>query len=234
MSAVVERDPAVAALIDELERHGEGRLLDPVDRNSEILFGLFMVLTFTGTLSIATAGRHDVKLMLIAAIGCNTAWGFVDGVMYVLRNLIVRAREATFATAIRAARRPEDTHHLIASQIGPMAAALDASGLERIREWIVAQPAPVVGRAVLTTRDLRSAVGVFLLVFASTFPVVLPFIFIGDLQRAMRVSAAIAIAMLYLCGYQWGRYAGLVPWRSGVVLVLLGGFVEAVIIALGG
>jgi len=234
MNAVVERDPAVAALIDELERHGEGRLFDPVDRNSEILFGLFMVLTFTGTLSVATAGIHDVKLMLIAAIGCNTAWGFVDGVMYVLRNLIVRAREATFASAIRAARRPEDAHHLVADQIGPMSAGLDVAGLEQVRRWIVAQPAPVAGRAVLTTRDLRSAAGVFLLVFASTFPVVLPFIFIADLRTAMRVSAAIAIAMLYLCGYQWGRYAGLSPWRAGVVLVLLGAFVEAVVIALGG
>jgi len=234
MNTHPERDPAVAELIDELERHGEGRLLDPVDRNSDILFGLFMVLTFTCTLSVATAGSHDVKLMLIAAIGCNTAWGFVDGVMYVLRNLIVRAREATFATAIRASHRPEDAHHLIASQIGPMAAGLDANGLERIRRWIVEQPAPVAGRAQLTSRDLRSAVGVFLLVFASTFPVVLPFIFLADLRTAMRLSAAIALAMLYLCGYQWGRYGGLVAWRSGLVLVVLGVLVEAVVIALGG
>lgn len=43
---------------------------DPIDRNAEILFGLFMALTFTGTLSVATAGRHDVRLVLIAAIGC--------------------------------------------------------------------------------------------------------------------------------------------------------------------
>ena len=56
--------------------------------------------------------------------------------------------------------------------------------------------------------DLRGALGVFLLVFASTFPVVLPFVFIDNLQLAMRVSAAIAIAMLFLCGYNWGRYGG--------------------------
>jgi hypothetical protein len=228
------RDPAVATLIDEIERHGEGRLLDPIDRTSEILFGLFMVLTFTGTLSVATAGREDVKLMLIAAIGCNTAWGFVDGVMFVLRNLVVRARDATFATAIRAARRNEDAHHLIASQIGPMAAGLDATGLERVRRWIVDQPPPVAGRVVLTARDLRSAVGVFLLVFASTFPVVLPFLFTADLRLAMRLSAAIAIVMMFLSGYRWGRYGGLSPWRSGIALVLLGVLVEAVVIALGG
>jgi VIT family len=229
-----ERTPAVSVLIDELERHGEGRLLDPVDRSSEILFGLFMVLTFTGTLSVATTGRQDVKLMLIAAIGCNTAWGFVDAAMYVVRNLIVRAREATFAAAIRAAHRPEDAHRLIANQMGPMSAGLDAAGLEGARQWILDQPAPVAGRVMLTSGDLRSALGVFLLVFASVFPVVLPFFFTTDVQLAMRLSAAIAIVMMFVCGYEWGRYAGLPPLRAGIVLVLLGVVVEAVVIALGG
>jgi hypothetical protein len=229
-----EHDPAVATLIKELETRGDGRLLDPIDRISEILFGLFMVLTFTGTLSVATAGRDDVKLMLVAAIGCNIAWGFVDGVMYVLRNLVVRAREATLARAVRAAHRPEDAHHLIASQIGPMAAALGTPGLERVRQSIIDQPPPAAGGVRMTAHDLRSALGVFLLVFLSTFPVVLPFVFIANLQLAMRVSAAIAIGMLFLCGYSWGRYGGLSPWRSGLVMVVLGVVVEAIVIALGG
>ena len=45
------------------------RVLDPVERLSEILFGLIMVLTFTGSLSVAEAGRDDVRAMLIGAIG---------------------------------------------------------------------------------------------------------------------------------------------------------------------
>ena len=92
----------------------EGRVLDPLDRYAEVLFGLFMVVTFTGTLSVATAGHNDVKTMLIAAIGCNTAWGFVDGVMFVLRNIVTRGREAAIEQAIRAAPRPEDAHRLVA------------------------------------------------------------------------------------------------------------------------
>ena len=192
------------------------RLLDPIDRTSEILFGLLMVLTFTGTLSVASAARHDVKLMLIAAIGCNTAGGFVDGVMFVLRNLVVRARDATFATSIRSARRNEDAHHLIATQIGTMAAGLDTAAFERVRRWIIDQPPPVAGRAVLTMHDLRSAVGVFLLVFASTFPVVLPFLFTADVQFAMRLSATIALVMMFVWGYRWGRYGGPLAVAVGV------------------
>jgi hypothetical protein len=33
-----------------------------------------MVLTFTGSLSVADAGRADVRAMLIGALGCNLAW----------------------------------------------------------------------------------------------------------------------------------------------------------------
>ena len=37
-----------------------------------------MVLTFTGSLSVAEAGRDDVRTMLIGALGCNLAWGIID------------------------------------------------------------------------------------------------------------------------------------------------------------
>jgi hypothetical protein len=37
-----------------------------------VLFGLIMVLTFTGTLSAASQGRTEVRTMLIGAIGCNS------------------------------------------------------------------------------------------------------------------------------------------------------------------
>jgi hypothetical protein len=54
------------------------RVLDPIDRVSEVLFGPIMVLTFTGSLSVAEAGRDDVRTMLIGAPGCSVAWGIID------------------------------------------------------------------------------------------------------------------------------------------------------------
>jgi VIT1/CCC1 family predicted Fe2+/Mn2+ transporter len=214
-------------------RGERGAILDPLDRNSEVLFGLFMVLTFTGTLSVASAGRDDVRTMLIGAIGCNIAWGFVDAVMYVLRNLVERGRQATLMRAVHAAASPHQAHRLIADEISGLAEGLGATALEHVRQWLVAQPLPPA-RPTLTALDLRGAFLIFLMVFASTFPVVLPFIFIADVTTAKRVSAAVAIAMLYLCGHGWGRYAGLPAWRTGVTMVLLGAVVEAIVIALGG
>jgi VIT1/CCC1 family predicted Fe2+/Mn2+ transporter len=218
----------------DLANDGRARVLDPIDRISEVLFGLFMVLTFTGTLSVLDSGRDDVRSMLVAAIGCNIAWGFVDGVMYVLRNLVARGRKARLVRAVRAASRPEQAHRLIGGEIGALASALGTAEFERLRQWIVAQPEQNLPVVRVTGLDMRGAVAVFLLVFLSTFPVVLPFFFIADPGTAKRVSAAVAIVMLFLCGHAWGRYAGLKPWRTGLVMVVLGLIVEAIVIALGG
>jgi VIT1/CCC1 family predicted Fe2+/Mn2+ transporter len=173
-----------------------------------------------------------VRSMLIAAIGCNAAWGFVEAVMYVLRSMVARGRRAHLVRQVQAATPPA-AQALIVDQLGPMASGLGADSVEQLRRWLVAQPPPARHLRASAT-DLRGALGVFLLVFGSTFPVVVPFIFMSDLRVAMRVSGAIAIGMLFVCGYGWGRYAGGWPWRTGAVMVLVGIAIQAVVIALGG
>ena len=80
-------------MANELEKERR-RLLDPVDRVSEILFGLIMAVTIVGSLSAATAGRNDVRTVLWGALGCNLAWGLVDAIMYLVRLATERARSA--------------------------------------------------------------------------------------------------------------------------------------------
>ena len=69
------------------------RVLEPDERIAELLFGLIMVITFTGSLSVATAQREDVRGMVVAAIGCNLAWGIIDGVFYLLGALAARGSQ---------------------------------------------------------------------------------------------------------------------------------------------
>jgi hypothetical protein len=209
-------------------------ILDPLDRNAEILFGLFMCLTFTGTLGVATAGRDDVRTMMIAAIGCNAAWGLVDGVMYILRSLVTRGRMAHVGRTVRRARTAAEGRALVADELDPLfVRALGEEGVERIRAAVMAAPEPPA-RPQLQWKEVRAAIAIFCLVFLSTFPVVLPFVFIQEIQTAKRVSAAVAIVLLFACGYTWGKYAGQSPLRVGSVMVLLGLVIEVVVIALGG
>ena len=92
----------------------------PVERVSEMLFGLIMVLTFTGSLSVAEAGREDVRAMLIGALGCNLAWGIIDGLLYLMgASAIWAARDVS--KAMRETIDPAEARQLIAGALPPMA-----------------------------------------------------------------------------------------------------------------
>ena len=69
------------------------RVLEPVERLSEILFGLIMALTITGAVSVATADRFTIRTTLFAALGCNLAWGIIDAGMYLMARLGERGRD---------------------------------------------------------------------------------------------------------------------------------------------
>ena len=212
----------------------ERRVLDPLERISEILFGLIMVLSFTGSVSVATAAREEVKTVLIAAIGCNLAWGLVDAVMYVLSNLTERGKQFALLQRIRGETKGSDAAKLI-SEILPaeISGAVTDSELVQIAERV--RHLPGSGRKVrITGRDARGAAAVFLLVFLSTFPVVLPFLFSDNLFVAMRWSNAVAVAMMFLGGYSLGKYAGFSAMLVGLVMVGLGILLVALTIALGG
>ena len=71
------------------------RYLDPGERLGEVVFGLIMVLTFTLTAGLTIGDSPDAsRELLIAAIGCNIAWGIIDGGMYIMGAMLDRAREA--------------------------------------------------------------------------------------------------------------------------------------------
>ena len=81
-------------------------VLAPIDRVLEVLAGVIMVLTLTNVLSVSHVGKADVRAMLIGSLGCNLAWGIIDGVMYLMNALATRGRELDALRAIRAANSP--------------------------------------------------------------------------------------------------------------------------------
>lgn len=209
-------------------------VLSPTERILEVLFGLIMVLSFTCTLSVATAQREDVREMLIAALGCNLAWAIVDAVMYMMDNLLDRGRRLSTLHAVRRAPDPEQARTAIAAALPPLVASLMLPGeLENLRQRLLQLPEPPAWPAPTLT-DLRGATGVFLLVLLSTFPVALPFVFIPEAQLALHVSNGVAIALLFAGGLALGRYAGLRPLLTGLAMVAVGVVLVGLTIALGG
>jgi VIT1/CCC1 family predicted Fe2+/Mn2+ transporter len=210
------------------------RVLDPIDRVAEVLFGLIMVLTFTGSLSIMEAGRDDVREMLVGALGCNLAWGIIDAIFFLMGCLAERSRGLATYHAVRNADDPQQALSLIAETLPPViASVLRPADLESMRLRLAQLPEPPE-RARLRMDDWLGAVGVFLLVFLSTFPVAIPFILISDILPAMRVSNVVAVTLLFTAGYAFGRITGRNPWVIGISMVVLGALLVAGTIALGG
>ena len=211
-----------------------GRILDPLERSSEVLFGLIMVLTFTGSLSVATSSREDVREMFIGALGCNLAWGLVDGVMFLSGLLVERGRMLVLGRAVRASTDPASMRAYVEHALPEgFELIVEPAQLDAIAARIRALPeAPRFPR--LHGRDFAGALGVLLLVFLSTLPVVLPFLFIEDTWRAMRWSNGIAIGLLFCTGYIQAGWGGLRRLPFAMAIVALGILLVALTIALGG
>ena len=99
-------------------------------------------------------------------------------------------------------------------------------------DLLAARELPI--RSLLNRDDLRGAVGVLLLVFLTTFPLVIPFFFIHEPWRALRVSNLVAVVMLFVAGHRLGKYAMYHPVRLGLLMVAIGIVLVAMTIALGG
>jgi hypothetical protein len=209
-------------------------VLDPVDRVSEVLFGLIMVLTFTGSLSVAEAGRDDIRAMLIGALGCNLAWGIIDGILHLMGCLAEKGRGLMTFRAVREATDRQQAQRLIAEALpSVIASVLQPAELDAVQQRLRELPEPPA-HARLSKDDWLGGAGVFLLVFLSTFPVVIPFIVMKSAVPALRVSNGIAIAMLFVAGYVYGRNIGHHSWLLGIAMVLLGAALAALTMALGG
>jgi hypothetical protein len=219
---------------NSIEKDVRKSVLGPVDRASEMLFGLLMALTFVGAVSVATAGRAEIHTMFAAALGCNLGWGLVDAVMYLVRTVTDRGHSLTLVRSVRAAADADAGRKLIGRSLpAAIAGLISTAEIEAIRERLVAL-SPVPERPSLEREDLLGALAIFLIVVAATFPVVLPFALIGDVGTAKIVSRAVGLAMLFCGGLVLGRYAGYGTWKTGFLMAALGTGLVGAIMALGG
>lgn len=193
-----------------------------------------MALSFTCSLGVAEAGKEAVRTMLIGALGCNIAWGLIDGIIFLMSSLTERGRGLAMLKAVRAAPSGETARSIISGGIPPVVAgAMGPEELDRLHQKLRSLP-DVPDTPRLGSRDYLAAMGVFLLVFLATFPVVIPFIVMSHAPTALRVSNLIAVVMLFLAGYLLGRYAQHKPVFMGVAMTFIGCALVGVTIALGG
>jgi hypothetical protein len=212
----------------------EAGVLNPVDRIAEVLFGLIMVLTFTGAISASTDAREDVRELLWAALGCNVAWGLVDAIMYLMNVAIERGHGITLINKIQATGSTTEAAQILKSEIQPgIAGLITDAELGEISNRLKKIPPPSK-KHVLTGTDLMAGVQIFLLVFLCTFPVAIPFGIFDNLEVAMRASNGVALLLLFIGGFLLARYAGFRPVITAIIYTLIGVALVAITMALGG
>jgi hypothetical protein len=214
------------------------RSLEPGARLQEVLFGLIMVLTYTLTAGLSVAeGPEGVHQLLLATIGCNIAWGIIDGVFYIMGALFERGRHYRLMQALRTSPSEEAGVAAVADELDETLATVSTENARRnlyldiVR--VVTRSSPTKTR--ITRADLMGALASFCLVVLSTIPAAVPFLIFRDEPRfALRVSNGLLLGLIYFVGHRWAKFTGGSPWLMGLSLTLVGGVLVAVAIALGG
>jgi hypothetical protein len=225
---------AVKVKISQSQPLRDNTWINTEDGISEILYGLIMALTFTCTISVTKTDGTSVDDLLFGALSCNTAWGLIDAVMYLVMTKTDAERGYSIMNYVRKSANTANSRQFIADALPPVIAdVLSEDEIEKIRVRLSGLPEPKSNRSQ-KLKDYKTAAGIFLLVLLSTFPVAIPFLFMTDLQLALRISNGIAIVMMFLCGWGLGKYAGRNSFITGIIMSFFGVALVLLAIVLGG
>jgi len=213
------------------------RHLSPADRLAETLCGLIMVLTFTliaaPQVRESRAGVHD---LLLATIGCNLAWGVIDGALYVLTAMSERARRAGLGRAVRRASSEAEALAVLKDALDdrlPAAAAGDdLEGFYRAMVPLARKTGEGPNR--VTPDDLLGGTAILVVEVLCIIPAAIPFMVMSDRQVSLRVSNALLLTLLFVVGHRWGREIDANRLACGAAMLLLGALLVGVAMLLGG
>lgn len=209
--------------------------LDPVDRLGEVLFGLIMALGFTGAVRIG-AEEADNRTLFVSILGCNIAWGVVDGVMFALLALFERGRRARISRRVLESPSEEAALEMIGRELDERLAPVTSPEERRqiYRRLMEHARRENWMEARLERGDVLGGAAVGLIIIAATIPVVAPYLVVPNPDVAVRISNLIGLVLLFLLGVWWGREAGASPLRIGAGLTAIGLALVGVTILLGG
>lgn len=220
------------------------RFLDPIDRLTEAIYAVLIVMTFTMAYRAIDANAANsapmsqlVTNLAIAAFGCAFAWGIIDGAMYVLLSLLERGETNRLLKSLQAAQNKQAAIDAIADKLDD---ALEPITTDEERQEIyqhayvrLRDNAPK--RVGFKREEFLGALGVVLIAVVAALPLVIPLLlFRNDASLALRASNLVAIAMLFYFGYRWAHYSGSNPIKVGLALAALGLAMVLVAIPLGG
>lgn len=184
-----------------------------------------------------SGGKYvSARIVIFAVLGCNIAWGVVDGIVYIFSNLLERGRLSKFVSYVKS-NSPEKVVTILENEIeNTIFKSLNHEEKKQISTDFLKSISKVTPQKThITKDDMFGSLAIFVLVFTSGFIAVVPFFFLpNNVYLALKLSNIISIILLFNVGYQWAKYPDRNKIKTGVAMVLIGFFIAAVTTLLGG
>jgi hypothetical protein len=205
-------------------------VIDPLDRLTESVFSIIILLTFTMTSWIlGFSETHDHSLdpgniidLAVAALVTIIAYALIDGVIYALLTMFGRGQSHRLLPGVQAAESDQEAVAVIADNLDDLFEPITGENerqliygniLAHLRE---SQPRQIG----LKREDIIAGLTHILVAVLVVAPSLLLLgILRQDPQTAIFVSNIVSFALLFLVGYRWGKYTGASPWKTGLIIL---------------
>lgn len=209
------------------------RMLDPIDRLSETIYSILILLTFTLAFRIIKVGADPwrelpstyINELLLGAIGATVAWGVIDGIMYALMSMFARGERHRLLVQLQGAGGDDEAVHVLAEEFDHMLEPITSETQRRLLYADVldhlrfSRPQPVG----FNRDDFAGALGSVLVAVLAVLPSLVPLVLLRhEPALAIRMSNIVSVVVLFVAGYQWGKYTGANPWKVGTLLAAVG------------
>jgi hypothetical protein len=212
------------------------RYLDPSDRLDELLFGLIMVLSITLAVGLATDEDGSTLQVALTILGCNLAWGLIDGGMYIVTQLFDRSRKARLVQRLGSTSNEAERIATVGSVLDDRLAALTSQAERDALYLTIARrlSGGSIERTRVSSQDVYGALAAVWLVVLATIPALVPFFVLTERLTAARVSNALVLLALFAVGYGFARTINANPWAVGGATTVFGIAMVIIVILLGG
>jgi VIT1/CCC1 family predicted Fe2+/Mn2+ transporter len=205
-------------------------LIDPIDRLTESLFSILILLTFTMTswiISRSGSSEHTLTSenlfdLAIAALFTVIAYGVIDGVIYALLTMFGRGESHRLLQGIQAADSDQEAVGVIADNLDYMLEPITGDQERRLLYSHIldhlrnSQPREIGLKREDITAGLTHILVAILVIIPPLFPLVA---MRQDPGRAILASNLISFFLLFFVGYRWGKYTGTNPWKTGLIIL---------------
>jgi hypothetical protein len=221
------------------------RILDPIDRMSETIFSILIVLIFTlayRALSLLPINNdilplNDPITIFRAGLGAVVAWGLIDAIMYAIFSVFERRDRVRFLTEVKASPSDQSGLDIIAEEFDYIFEPItdDAQRLSIYSQVLEALKGTQQKKIRVEIEDILGAGAVFVAAIVAVIPSLLPLVlFRNNLTLALRLSNLFSFLMLFITGYRWGKYSGYKPLETGLIIMSIAILMVVLAIPLGG